>query len=197
MKINFLTVDDVEWANAKSRTIVSAKCDCGRPIKNLKQTIKYGRIKSCGCSAVVKRKNPIYATPEYQVFNAARKRCFNKTDPAYARYGGRGITMCPEWATSFETFWADMCPRPSPDLSLDRLDNDKGYSKENCRWATSSEQRLNSRAVLKAAYCCFDKTTKKWRAYSRGGSGKTARSLGVFNTEVEATNAVKLHKAYL
>jgi predicted DNA-binding transcriptional regulator AlpA len=76
------------------------------------------------------------------------QRCTNPNDPGYRYYGGRGITVCERWRNSFEAFLEDMGRKPSPELSLDRIDNDKltdSYSKENCRWATKKEQNQNRR----------------------------------------------------
>lgn len=72
-----------------------------------------------------------------------RHRCYNPKTPYYDNYGGRGITVCPEWFNSFETFLDDMGKRPTSGHSLDRIDNNLGYSKDNCRWATSKVQNNN------------------------------------------------------
>jgi hypothetical protein len=71
-------------------------------------------------------------------------RCRDPKHISYKRYGARGIDVCQRWET-FENFIADMGPTFEPGLSLDRIDNDKGYSKSNCRWAVSTDQRINQR----------------------------------------------------
>lgn len=82
------------------------------------------------------------AHPLYSTWTGMLNRCYAKGADSYPLYGGRGITVCPEWH-DFQGFLRDMSPRPSPDHSLDRRKNDVGYSKDNCRWATSKEQANN------------------------------------------------------
>lgn len=81
-------------------------------------------------------------TPEYVSWQSIIQRCTNKNSTRYESYAGRGITVCDEWL-KFDAFFKDMGFKPSSDFSIDRIDNDKGYYKENCRWATRSQQQQN------------------------------------------------------
>lgn len=84
-------------------------------------------------------------TPEYDAWRSMKQRCYYKNGRNYSRYGGRGITVCDQWRDSYETFLADVGRRPSPQHSLDRIDNNGNYEPGNVRWATDEQQQQNTR----------------------------------------------------
>ena len=116
--------------------------------------VQSGHTKSCGCfrRQVTSERSIIHGmhgTPEYFAHNAILQRCFNKKLKQYKDYGGRGVTVAPEWVGKggFDRFLAHVGPRPSPRHSLDRFpDNDGNYEPGNVRWATSKEQTRNQRS---------------------------------------------------
>jgi len=125
------------------------RCDCGTERYVRTQNLVEGKTRSCGClhrDATSQRsvKHGAARTPLYKVWQAMKDRCLNPANPRYADYGGRGITVAPEWM-DFAKFRDDM-GLPQLDLSLDRRDNDGPYCKDNCRWATRSQQQRNKRA---------------------------------------------------
>lgn len=161
LTVTLKTLDTVKSGAA----IWECLCDCGSVVYIPTGNLRSSQTRSCGClqkEAVTKtNKNKVthglVDTPEYRTWGLIKDRCYNVKNKRYCDYGGRGITMSDEWEDSFETFYSDMGPRPSLRHTIDRKDNDLGYSKENCRWATRTEQNNNRRNTL---YFKFDGETK-------------------------------------
>lgn len=131
----------------------SCVCDCGK-LTNVSSThLKTGHTKSCGCvrneiasdRARSMATHGMWNTPEWNCWKAMKDRCLRKTNKKYPIYGGRGITVCQEWIDSFESFFAHIGSRPSPDHSIDRIDSNKGYEPGNVRWADDFQQNNNKR----------------------------------------------------
>lgn len=128
-------------------------------------------------------------TPEYRVWRDIKSRCLNEKCESFKNYGARGVSVCERWASSFDNFLEDMGRRPF-NLEIDRVDNDKGYSPENCRWATRSTQTSNRR--MKRNQHGF-RGVRKDRAKFAAWIGIEGSSLylGLFSSPEEA------HLAYL
>lgn len=92
-------------------------------------------------------KHGMYGTKIYKTWSSMMARCYIQSHTSYQNYGGRGITVEQKWH-SFEKFFSDMRDGYSESLTLDRKDNNKNYSKSNCRWVTKAEQNKNKRNVI-------------------------------------------------
>ena len=134
-------------------------CSCGNKTEAIAGDLKTGKTKSCGClrHEVVKELHKKHGhkaggktSRVYTAWRNMHDRCYNPKDVGYSNYGGRGITVCDRWH-DFQNFLADM-GEPEPGLSLDRADNSKGYYKDNCRWATKTEQTRNQRSNVLITY---------------------------------------------
>lgn len=145
-KFNNLTV--IKLSKIKTGfTYWECLCDCGNLSIVRGASLKNNSIKSCGCLRNITTHN-LSNTEEYYIWKSMLRRCYNKFAPNYKNYGGRGIIVCSRWL-KFENFLEDTGMKPSKLHSVDRIDNDKGYSKDNCKWSTKKEQANNRRNSVK------------------------------------------------
>ena len=166
-------------------TFAIFRCACGREAGAWASALRNGVTKSCGClhSEVAartstkhgrykgaQRRHPLCAT-----WIGMQVRCYHSSAAEYPYYGGRGIRVCRRWsgANGFENFVSDMGPRPKGH-TLDRVDNAKGYSPKNCRWATPTQQRNNVRRNRLVEVNCVSRTLGEWSAVT--GIGRTTIS---------------------
>lgn len=144
---NRLTVTSFYRNDNRGERFYNCKCECGNITISSGSRIRTGVTKSCGCLnvEVATKKSTIHGESksiEYDAYMRMHFRCYNEKSKDYPRYGGRGIIVCCEWH-DVETFISDMGRRPSKLHSLDRINNNKSYSKENCKWSTAKEQANN------------------------------------------------------
>lgn len=130
------------------------------------------------------RKTNVIEHPMYTVWNGMTGRCLNPKNPGYKNYGARGITVCEEWKT-FEGFVEGMTPRPSLAHSLDRIDNSRGYYRENCRWATRREQANNTRLNNRITVDGQTKNLSEWAEYIGIDSGTISTRIHAYGWTVE------------
>ena len=161
-------------------------CDCGNASLVAGGTLTRGNTMSCGCFGKDKRlaahlKHGQSRNPLFQTWFHMRRRCEDPDNIAYRYYGGRGIRVCDRWTkgdgnkTALECFLADMGPKPTPQHSIDRINNDGNYEPSNCRWATAREQAQNCRGHLSP-----ESIDAVLRCFARGeGAKDIAKRFGI------------------
>jgi len=178
------------------------RCDCGIEKDIGIAAVRRGVVVSCGCYAKKQRtkantKHGMVGTLTYTTWDCMIQRCTNPNHKRYSDYGGRGINVCDEWK-SFDVFLSDMGVRPEG-CSIDRIDNNGNYCKNNCKWSTVYEQAINKRVSSKnksgVTGVCFYKSKNKWVAHiTRNG---IAKHLGYFSSFDDPVKARKLAETML
>jgi hypothetical protein len=197
-KFGRITIIDF-FKNEKKEVLCKCICDCGN-VKNINwQSLKRNITLSCGClrNERVKEKNSTHGmsnTSIYDIWSSMISRCKNINNKFYKNYGGRNIGVCKSWE-SFENFYEDMGNQPFEKAQLDRIDNDKEYNKENCRWVTKNQNNSNRGSFknktsnYKGVY--YDRQKNKWKSCIRI-NGKT-KHLGYFEKEIDAAAKYNEH----
>lgn len=165
-RITVLATGKLPGGGYKYRTVY--QCDCGTVGVTQNGSIQIGTTRSCGCkNRDDTTKHGLWSHPLYVVWRHMMERCYDEQCPAFKNYGGRGIRVCKRWH-DLRKFHADMSPTYAEGLTLDREDNNKGYSPENCRWETRATQSANRRNCINVTIDGKTQTLKEW-----------ARDLGV------------------
>lgn len=173
---NWTVLKHLKRRTREGTHLYKAKCICGRICIVRRSGLINGIPGGCGCiryTNLSKRnfKHGMTKSPEYRIWAAIKARCLNPNVINTHLYGGRGIKLCNAWMISFEQFFKDMGPRPSPKHSIERKDTNGNYEPANCKWATSIEQNNNRRNNRIITVNGESKTLAQWSRSSGIGIG--------------------------
>lgn len=175
--------------NGTKHSIWWFRCQCGTEKESNAYGVQGGKTVSCGCyRRTLHLTHGMEHTPEYKVWCAMKSRCLRPKDKAYPNYGGRGVMVCDRWL-DFANFIADMGRRPPGRMTIERLENDKGYEPGNCKWATYSEQAKNHRKSARntSGFVGVSKDKNRWEAYIKINGKRT--HIGNYETKEAAAAA--------
>jgi hypothetical protein len=149
----YLVIAKSDKRTKAMKQMVLCKCDCGTEREVVVGNLRSGLTTSCGCwkdekTSKRRKKHGFSKTTMYHRYRSMIRRCYDPLNREFQNYGGRGIKVCNRWLESVENYIEDMGFPPFDTASVDRINNDGGYSKENCRWATKTEQNLNRRRTV-------------------------------------------------
>lgn len=192
--IKVISVDHVRSSNKYRYYWINAKC-CGLLVSRPSNAFNV----DCKICASLGGKNHSYKHGKcrskiYNVWAKMIARCTNPNSNRYENYAGRGITVCDSWLESFENFYADMGDRPTPKHSIERINNDKGYSPDNCRWATNKEQANNKTTNVFITYLGTKKTIAQWCDESVSGVTITTFTRRIKNWGIERALSTPKYK---
>jgi hypothetical protein len=183
-----LVIGYSEKKTKANKRMVWCQCDCGSIKEQVAANLVSGMAKSCGCLVGESAKERFTKHghryhPLYNRYRHMLQRCYSINSEEYKNYGARGITVCDEWRKSFAKFAEDMGAAPFASASIDRIDNNKCYSKENCHWATKKEQSTNRRNVTLIEYdgqtMCISDWEKKLGFGSRSLRARLAAGMSI------------------
>lgn len=166
LKFGYLTAIRIDpQKSTKKHTYWFCKCDCGKTRLLQTTQLTMGKVTSCGCKNPRTIQHEIIAGRKrmYSIYLSMKGRCYSPKSISYKYYGDKGITVCDEWRNSFENFskWAENNGYDDS-LSIDRIDNSKGYTPDNCRWIPFSEQANNKTTNVYYTHNGKTHTLKEW-----------------------------------
>lgn len=149
-KFGKLTAKEYMFTDKGKSSTWLCECECGNTIPVVLVSLRNGNTQSCGCLRLENLRKKVSThrkthSSEYYAWSNMIQRCTNPKNPEYKNYGNRGIFVCDKWRNSFQSFLEDVGEKPKKSYSLDRINNQDGYYKENCRWTDSYTQANNQR----------------------------------------------------